>query len=551
MTETTTDVGSEGVAFPRLPLDALDRLGRYGRDREVAEGEVLYVPGDDPASLFAVRSGRVRVMLDDGEALAEHGPGGFTGELSLLSGARPQLTAAVVEPGVLVEVTPEGVRELLDAETDLARTIVDALLARRARMERGEGARTLRILGSRFSPETAELRRYATRMRLPHVWEDLDEHGDVDAALAQVGVEPSATPVVITPTAILRRPTPQQLAEHLGLTYDPPDGEVLDLVVVGAGPAGLAASVYAASEGIGTLVVDGAGPGGQAGSSTLIENYLGFPSGISGRELTDRAAAQALRFGARLTSPCDVTSLEIGDPFHVLRLGDGAAIQARTVIVATGARYRRPDVPGWERFEGAGIAYAATDIEARSCDDLPVVVLGGGNSAGQAALFLASRASRVHLVARSDSLAASMSRYLVDRITRHDAIDVRTGSVVRALHGDARLERVEVEGPEGRESLPCSGLFSFIGAEAATAWLPDEITLDRHGFVLTDRDLIDRSRSGTTPLSHRPLPFETSVAGVFAVGDVRHGSSKRVASAAGEGASAVRSVHRRLQTRNG
>jgi thioredoxin reductase (NADPH) len=549
MTDPSPDTPHDDAAFARLEPAALDRLAAYGHERDVAVGELLFPPGDAAPPLFAVRAGRVDVVhIEDGgeDVIARHGPGAFTGELGLLSGAHAQLTARVGEAGRLIEVAPEALRELLDSEADLARTIVDALLARRAIMERGGGARTLRILGSRYAAETLDLRRYVTRMRLPHVWEDLDEHADVDAALERLGLAPGDTPVVVTPNGVLRQPTPEALAEHLGLTATALAGEPVDLVVVGAGPAGLATAVYGASEGIETLVVDGAGPGGQAGSSALIENYLGFPSGVSGRELTDRAAAQALKFGARITSPCEVAQLEPGEVVHVLRLGDGTELLARTVVVATGAHYRRPDIPTWTRFEGRGIHYAATDLEARTCDERPVVVLGGGNSAGQAALFLAGNVSAVELVVRSETLEASMSRYLVGRIEAHERITVRTGTVVQALRGEERLEEVELESALGRTVVPCSALFAFIGAEAATAWLPDSIELDRHGFVLTDRDLVDRARRGAVTLRHRPLPFETSVAGIFAVGDVRHGSSKRVAAAVGEGSSAVRSIHRRL-----
>jgi thioredoxin reductase (NADPH) len=547
MDDSLAEAPSDDIAFPTLSREDVERVATYGRERRVAAGEALFAPGDERPACYVVLDGAVEIVhTEDGidDVIARHGPGGFTGELGLLSGARSQLTARVAEAGRVIEVTPADLRRLLDRETALARTIVDALLARRSIMRSGGGARTLQILGSRFSPDTQRLRRYVTRLRLPHVWEDLEESPDVDAALARFGLRPDDTPVVVTPGAVLRRPTPETLAILLGLGYEAHDGEVFDMIVVGAGPAGLAAAVYGASEGIETLIVDAVGPGGQAGSSARIENYLGFPSGISGADLTERAAAQALKFGARLSGPSEVVALEIGYPLHVVRLADGTELACGTIVLATGARYRRPEIDGWSRFEGAGLYYAATDVEARTCDDLPVVVLGGGNSAGQAALFLAERAASVHLVARRAHLGETMSRYLVARIEAHDRIAVHAATTVRALHGGERLERVELEGPDGASSVACSGLFAFVGAEAATAWLPDDIALDPDGFVLTDRDVAPAHGA------RRPLAFETSVRGIFAVGDVRHGSSKRVAAAVGEGSSAVRSVHRRLQTRS-
>lgn len=536
------------VPFPTLRPDAVDRLARYGTVREIRRGEELFRPGDRGYDFFVIVEGAVTVVQPDGEQeveLATHGPGRFLGELNMLTGSQVMVTARVEEPGRVLEVPAARLRELLDRETDLARTIVDAFIARRALLQRGPGARSLQILGSRYSPTTLELRQFAVRMRLPHTWEDLEDHPDIDALLAQFGVAASDTPVVVTPTGVLRRPSPGELAHALGLTYQPLPGHTFDVAVVGAGPAGLAAAVYAASEGLQTIVVDARGPGGQAGSSSLIENFLGFPSGISGGDLTDLAAAQAHKFGAQLTSPCEVSALTPGPNAHTLTLHDGQEVPARVVVIASGARYRRLPIDGLGRFEGAGVYYAATDIEARACDSLPVVVIGGGNSAGQAALHLADHAADVQICVRRDGLAATMSRYLVERISANPRITVRSRTEVVGVHGDGRLRRVDVRGGDGvTTNEECAGLFCFIGAEAATSWLPPQVRLDAAGFVLTDRDLpADVPGDG----EHRDaLPYETSLPGVLAAGDVRHGSTKRVATAAGEGSAAIRSAHLHL-----
>jgi thioredoxin reductase (NADPH) len=347
------------------------------------------------------------------------------------------------------------------------------------------------------------------------------------------------------PAVTLRNATPGDLASRLGLTFSAPPGYVFDLVVVGGGPAGLAAAVYGAAEGLDTVALDAVATGGQAGTSTLIENYAGFPNGISGAELADRTAAQARRLGARINTPCEVDGLRPGSAFHTLTLTDGSEVPTRAVIVATGARYRRLPLPELGRFEGAGVYYAATAVEARGCRDHRVVVVGGGNSAGQAALYLAEQGSEVAIVVRGPGLEATMSRYLVARIEGDPSVEVRPHTQVRALSGDGHLGEVVLEHtPSGaREAVGCAGLFCFIGAEPATDWLGGAVALDDDGFVLTDRELPEAVATGRAFAAREPLPYETSVPGVFAVGDVRRGSLKRVAAAVGEGSSAVRSVH--------
>jgi thioredoxin reductase (NADPH) len=354
--------------------------------------------------------------------------------------------------------------------------------------------------------------------------------------------------VVVTAGIVLRHATPGVVAEQLGLAYRPCPGHVLDLLVVGGGPAGLAAAMYGASEGLKTVLVDGVSVGGQAAASSRIENYLGFPSGLTGADLTGRALVQSQKFGARINSPCEARSLHAGDGQLVVTLDDGTEIATHAVIAATGARYRTLGLARWADFEGAGIYYAATELEVRVCEGRPVAVVGGANSAGQAALFLARRAERVRLVVRAADLGAGMSRYLVDRILADPRIEVHTGTEVVELDGGTAMETITLRERSGgtRTAVACHGLFCFIGAEPATAWL-DGVARDDHGFLLTDHDLEEQHLDGAFALlGRRPLPYETSIPGVFAAGDARHGSMKRVAAAVGEGASAVHSVHQAI-----
>jgi thioredoxin reductase (NADPH) len=436
----------------------------------------------------------------------------------------------------------------MSSKAELADMIFRALVARRELLRSGVAAGAVRIIGSRYSREAMALRAFATRARLPHTWIDLEDADDVDVLLASMGLRPVDTPVVITATAVLRHPTPGEFADHLGLTFTTTPGYIFDLVVIGTGPAGLAAAVYGASEGLDTVSLDAVGPGGQAGSSSRIENYVGFPNGVAGDELVVRAAIQAQRLGARLSAPCEAAGLRTDCGFHVVVLADGSEIPCRAVIIASGARYQRLGVAGLERFEGAGVYYAATDLEVRMYTGSDVVVVGGGNSAGQAAIYLAQQDCAVTIAIRGPDLGKRMSRYLVERIEADSRIRLRASTEVRALEGGPRLERVTFEHtPTGtRETVATAALFCFIGAEPSTEWLAGSIALDPRGFVLTDRSLPRAVLAGPEFTARDPLPFETSVPGVFAVGDVRHGSLKRVAAAVGEGSSAVRSVHDHL-----
>jgi thioredoxin reductase (NADPH) len=526
----------------------LQEIAEFGSERPVAVGDLLFTAGEASSDLFVVLEGEVEVVRGedaDEDVVIVFEPGNFIGEMNLLTGQRRFLTARVSRAGRVLTVRQAELRRLLSVRPTLADIIFGALVARREFLREGPGAQAIRIIGSRYSPEAMSLRNFAEHSRLAHTWIDVEDAEDVDALLTSMGVRPQDTPVVITPTEILRRATAPALAELLGLTFQPKPGYIFDLVVIGSGPAGLSAAVYGASEGLSTVCLDAVAIGGQAGSSSRIENYAGFPNGISGGDLTARAAVQALRLGARLNAPCEVVGLRVEASFNVIVLGDGSEIPARAVIVASGARYRRLPVEDLERFEGAGVYYAATDLEARVCGGAPVLVVGGGNSAGQAAIYLAQSNCAVTIAIRRPDLTQTMSQYLIERIEANPKIHLITGVEVQSLAGKDHLEAVTLVSTAGgeRQTMPCAGLFCFIGATPETSWLADTVVLDRDGFILTDRQL-----PAPAPGAGAPLPLETSAPGVFAAGDVRLGSMKRVAAAVGEGSSAVRSVHERLAT---
>lgn len=540
----------DSLGGPVLTASQLQEMAAFGSERAVAAGELLFEAGEASLDLFVVLEGEVEIVRSEGAGeviVTAFGPGKFIGELGLLTGQRRFLTGRVSRAGRVLVIEQAEFRRLMSVRPALADVIFGTLLARRESLRSGQGAQAIRIIGSRYSAEAMSMRTFAEHSRLAYEWIDLEDAEDVDALLTSMGVRAIDTPVAITPTGILRRATAATLAERLGLTFQPTPGYIFDLVVVGSGPAGLAAAVYGASEGLGTVCLDAVAVGGQAGASSRIENYAGFPNGISGGDLTARAAVQALRLGARLNAPCEVVGLRSEGSFHVIALRDGSEIPTRAVIVASGARYRRLEVEDLERFEGAGVYYAATDLEARVCDGAPVLVVGGGNSAGQAAIYLAQSNCAVTIAIRRDELTQSMSHYLIERIEADPKIALQTRTEVRGLAGDGHLERATlVHTATGEQrTVACSGLFCFIGAQPATAWLDGSVLLDQDGFVLTDRQLPESPSTGASG----PLPFETSTPGVFAAGDVRRGSMKRVAAAVGEGSSAVRSVHERLATR--
>jgi thioredoxin reductase (NADPH) len=461
---------NDPAVSPTLADPELVVLEALGTRRSVTAGEYLYREGDITYDFYVILSGAVEILVrSDGEEqiIVRHGPGRFLGELNLLTGQRVYLSARVAQPGEVLVVPKAALQHVIATNPSLGDTILTAFLARRSVLLSGARA-AIRVVGSRFSPESLRVREFLARNRIPHEWLDPDRDAIVERLLREFAITPGELPVVIASGSVLRHPTPGVLAQYLGLTIDSLPERCFDLVVVGAGPAGLAAAVYGASEGLRTLVVEMVAVGGQAGASSRIENYLGFPTGISGGDLTERAVVQAEKFGAHLTSPCAAASLHEAAGHLVVRLSDGTEVAGRAVIVASGARYRRLDVPRLADFEGNGVYYAATEMEARLCAGSPVVVAGGGNSAGQAALFLAASGSHVTVVIRGHDLGASMSRYLVDRIEAEARFDVRTNTRITGLDGDRTLTSVRVT-TEGVDAvLPCAALFSFIGADPAT-----------------------------------------------------------------------------------
>jgi thioredoxin reductase (NADPH) len=537
---------------PRLRTDQIELLKRYGEIKKTEVGEVLFRAGDTENDFVVVLEGEVKVGDDfagESRTIGVFQEGRFLGELNMLTGQAMYLTGVVSEAGEVLAIPRERLKEVVTEEPNISDIILRAFLARRSYMVKtGIG---LRIIGSRHSPDAARLREVAARNRVPHVWIELEDDPKAEALLARFGAKPSETPVTVWQGEdVLKNPTNLEFARATGLEVEAPVDRTYDLVVVGAGPAGLGASVYGASEGLSTLALESVALGGQAGTSSRIENYPGFPAGLSGFELASRVLVQADKFGARTAVPWEAIGLRREDGHYWIGLLEGGEVAARSVIVASGARYRRLKVPSLGRFEGESVHYAATEAEAQRCEGEEVAVVGGGNSAGQAALFLAGRTKRVYLLIRGDDLGKSMSRYLVDRITNAGNVELLANTEVRELVGEDRLEGVVVgDNRSGaRRTLGARALFAFIGAEANTGWLRGAVDLDERGFVLTGREL-DGSAFDEDPwreLSREPSLLETSMPGVFAAGDVRSGSIKRCASAVGEGAMAVRLVHQYL-----
>ncbi len=542
-----------------LRTDQIEILKRYGHTRKTEVGDVLFRAGDTRNDFIVILEGAAKVGDDfAGEELRTIGvfhEGRFLGELNMLTGQAMYLTGVVSEAGEVLSIPRERLKEVVTEEPNISDVILKAFLARRSYMVRtGLG---LRIIGSRHSADAARLREFAARNRVPHVWMELGEDPEAEALLGRLGARPSETPVTVWQGEdVLKNPTNLEFARATGLEVDAPLQRTYDLAVVGAGPAGLGAAVYGASEGLSTLALESVALGGQAGTSSRIENYPGFPAGLSGFELASRILVQADKFGAHTAVPQEAVGLQRGeDGRFLIGLSASGEVTARSVIVASGARYRRLGVAGLERFEGESVHYAATEAEAQRCEGEEVAVVGGGNSAGQAALFLAGRARRVYVLIRGGDLGKSMSRYLVDRITDARNIDLLANTEVREFLGADRLDGVVVGDNRlgARRALGVRALFAFIGAEANTGWLKGTVGLDERGFVLTGREL-EGSAFDEDPwrgLSREPFLLEASMPGVFAAGDVRSGSTKRCATAVGEGALAVRLVHQYLADAGG
>jgi thioredoxin reductase (NADPH) len=537
------------VAFPVLSESDLKALIPRGRLRNVRAGEMLWEEGDRNLCWFVILEGAVEIIGRQkgvAQTVVVHHAGQFTGDVDVLSGRAVLVAGRVIEDAKILELSTSELRRAVGELPDLGEIILKAFLIRRTLLV-GEGMEAVRIIGSRFSPDAHRLRDFATRNAIPIQWLDLETDPEADALLRQFNVPASETPIVLGSDGVMRRnPSNADFARCMGLQASLEADHVYDLVVVGAGPAGLAASVYAASEGLDVLTTDSLAAGGQAGTSAKIENYLGFPTGISGAELTKNALLQAQRFGARITVQSQVRSLGIDGGERVVTLADGTRLRTRCVLVASGVEYRKLDVPRFADFEAAGIYYAATKMEADLCAGEDVVVVGGGNSAGQAVVSLSKTAKHVHLVCRGESLESSMSRYLVDRLKSMPYIvTIHSRTRVAALGGNGHLDSVQIRSPGHSQQIKTSSLFLFIGADAKTAWLRGCVDLDPKGFVLTGTALsastaeTDRWRAA----GRTPFLLETSLPGVFAAGDVRSGSAKRVAAAVGEGSMAVSFVH--------
>jgi len=545
----TEGVFDRDEAFPRLSDDLIAPLDAVGVRRPLIAGEILFDAGDRDSAFYVVLSGRVAIIDAYGtkkeRVLGVHEAQRFVGELSLVTGQPTYTTAVVREDGEAIELSREQLQMVVSANQQLGDILLTAFMARRAILIGGGSG--LRLIGSHLSPDCRRLREFLTRNRIPHSFIDLEVFTDAELLLQKLSVAPDETPLVLRGTKILRNPSNIEVAAALNLVPRAAPAQLFDTLVVGAGPAGLGAAVYAASEGLSTALVDSVAIGGQASTSSRIENYLGFPAGISGAELAERAAIQATRFGTDSAVPIRATRLELEDGYHVVELDSGDRLRGRSVVLATGAAYRRLAVARLEEFEGAGVYYAATEVEAQMCEHSPVVVVGGANSAGQAAVFLANRVGRVSLLVRRGDLTTTMSRYLVDQVQAEPAIDVCLRTQIRELHGNGDLQGVTVECNGETRQIDARAVFVFIGAEPCTDWLDDALAIDDDGFVLTGQDLqlthLDPSGDGR---ERSPLPLETSRPGVFAAGDVRSGSIKRVASAVGEGAMAVRMIHEYL-----
>jgi thioredoxin reductase (NADPH) len=537
---------SEHEAFPALTAEQIARIAPLALERDFADGESLWDAGDRNRPLFVVVRGEVEILSGADHIVTVHDAGAFTGDVDLLSG-RPVVVRARARGAVRVlELPSSRLRSLVQTDPELSEVFLRAFMLRRlALMAQGGG--NVVLIGSRHSSGTLELQEFLTRNSQPYGYIDVEIDAAVQDTLDKFGVGVEDVPVLICRgTRVLRKPTIEEVAECLGLN-ELNETTVRDLVVVGAGPAGLSTAVYAASEGLDVLVLEAASPGGQAGSSSRIENYLGFPTGISGQLLTSNALVQAEKFGAELAVARSALRLGCERPYRV-ELGAGVVVQARAIVIATGARYRKPDLPNLAQFEGLGVYYGATQVEAAFCSGEDVIVVGGGNSAGQAAVFLSEAGRNVTMMVRRTGLAESMSRYLIRRIQETPNITLLTETRITALEGDARLERVTWRDGKGvTTTADIRHVFLMTGANPNTAWLQDCVALDEKGFVKTGPDLDAVTLAAARwPFARSPLLFETSRPGVFAIGDVRANSVKRVAAAVGEGSVCIQLVHKVL-----
>jgi thioredoxin reductase (NADPH) len=543
-------VDQQARIFPRLSVAQIGRIERVGHRRTVEAGEIVVEQGARTPDFFVVLSGALAIVQpSEGKELpiAVLSQGQFTGEVGSVSGRTNLMRVRVATTGQLLAITPQALHKILETDAELSELLMRAFILRRVELiASGQGDTVL--IGSTFSAATLRLREFLSRNGHPHAYVDIDRDPGVQALLDRFDLRVGAIPVLIyRDQRVLRNPTNAEVADILGFNRALDPSLVRDVVIVGAGPAGLAAAVYGASEGLDVLVLEANAPGGQAGSSSRIENYLGFPTGISGQELAGRAHTQAQKFGAEIAIARSAATLHCQRRPYVVELTHGALVKSRTVVIASGVQYRKPVSTGLQRFEGVGVYYAATRMEAQLCQDEEVIVIGGGNSAGQAAVFLAARVGRVHIMVRGAGLADTMSRYLIARIEESPNITLHAYHQVLSVEGQEHVEAVQVRDTRAEETRTVAIRHAFVmtGADANTAWLQGCVALDEKGFVRTGTDLHDADLAGW-PLGRRPHLLETSIPGVFAVGDVRAGSMKRVASAVGEGSACIQLVHRAL-----
>jgi thioredoxin reductase (NADPH) len=536
--------------FPTLTAAQIARLEPHGKRIAVRKGEILAEPGERNRKLLVVLSGSVDVVrpgIAGEELIVVHTPGGFSGEMSTLRGAASIVRTRVREDGEVLAIEADELRRIVQNDYELSELLMRAFILRRVGLIDISGGDVI-LIGSRHSAATLRLQQFLGRNGYPYVNMDVDLDPTVQDMLDRFHVKVDEVPVVVCRgETVLRKPSNQQLAECLGMNAQLDEARIRDLVVIGAGPAGLAAAVYGASEGLDVLVMETSAPGGQAGSSSKIENYLGFPTGISGMALAGRALVQAQKFGAEITVASSALRLRCDKRPYAVETSDGHSIQARTILISSGAEYRQLALEDPNRFMGNGVYYAATAVEARLCKDEEVIVVGGGNSAGQAAVFLSGGCRKVNLMVRSKGLADSMSRYLIRRIEESPNIELRTHTEITALEGDGKLERVRLRSGSVEEVHDIGHVFLMTGAIPNTRWLQGCLRLDDKGFVCTGADLNEEDLAPEKwPLARKPYAFETNLPGVFAVGDVRSGSVKRVASAVGEGSACVQNIHRVL-----
>lgn len=538
-------------AFPTLTPAQIERIRQIAKLRTVRTSEILFEPGDTNVPFFVLLTGAMEIVqpgLHGERAIATHGPGEFTGELTMISGRKCLVRGRVTEPGEFLELGGDCLRILISRDAELSEILMKAFILRRVELiNSGQGS--LVLLGSRHSPQTLRLREFLGRNGHPYTYVDLDTDKTSQEILDRFSVKPEEIPVIVCGAGyVFRNPTTQKLADCLGFNSEIDETQVRDLIIVGAGPSGLAAAVYAASEGLDALVIETESPGGQAGSSSKIENYLGFPTGVSGQELATRAIVQAQKFGAKMMIARNVAELDCAKRPYKVVLDNGAKLPARALVIATGAQYKKPHIQNLALFEGQGVYYGATYMEAQLCEGEDVVVIGGGNSAGQAAVYLSQTARKVYMLVRSGQLSDTMSRYLIQRIERNPSIELHYQTEIVGLEGDSHLERVSwLDKSTGEKSTrDIRHVFIMAGASPRTDWLRNCVALDDKGFILTGRDIDSGSEKPVWPLGRAPHMLETSLPGVFAVGDVRSGNVKRVASAVGEGSIAIHLVHRVL-----